>query len=573
MVLRLSMESDINTERSERRTGDERRQNDLMKNIKGPVKDRRDGPRRSVVFSRLTRVIFLSHLFGLVILMVGSLTLNQYSKGLIEARIENLKSQALLVTSIMGDTATGLGVNPQLDVDRAKDIMSRLDLPAEWRIRLHDTGQNLLVDSETMTSDLTISELPPIDDDNNIAPESEGASGFSLRQFLKDLPWRKRLRDNNRRDLSSELRLALQGKTVSGEKYDAQERHIVTVSTPVTRVKEILGVVTLESYDVEEIVDQERLSLLPFIGWAIFASLISSIALTMSIVFPLRDLSRAAEIVARTNKKIDQIPDFSYRKDEIGDLSAMLGEMTRGLYSRIDDIANFAADVAHEIKNPLTSLRSASDTMKHAKTDEQREKLIRIIQEDVGRMDRLITDISKASKVDANLAREKSSLINLPELLSNVTDFYEATRSEETSATVEFNFPDNIKNDDIYIRGFETPFAQVIRNLIDNALTFSPKDGVVRLSVQTETENKARRVIITVDDEGPGIPAENLETIFERFYTERPKGAQFGSHSGLGLAICRQIVTAHKGFIFAENRNDGEDILGACFTINLPRQG
>lgn len=567
------MESDINTERSERRSGDERRQSDVMQNVKGSVNERRHGPRRSVVFSRLTRVIFLSHLFGLVILMVGSLTLNQYSKGLIEARIENLKSQALLVTSIMGDTATGIGIDAQLDVDRARDIMSRLDLPPEWRIRLHDTGQNLLVDSEAMSFDLTVTELPPLEDESSSKSVEVEPTGFSVRQFLKDLPWRKSIRDNNRRDLSSELRLALLGNTVSGEKYDAQDRHIVTVSTPVMRVKEILGVVTLESYDVEEIVDQERLSLLPFIGWAIFASLISSIALTMSIVFPLRDLSRAAEVVARTNKKIDQIPDFSYRKDEIGDLSAMLGEMTRGLYSRIDDIANFAADVAHEIKNPLTSLRSASDTMKHAKTDEQRDKLIRIIQEDVGRMDRLITDISKASKVDANLAREKSSLINVPELLTHVTDFYQATKSEDLTASVKFSPPDNIKDDHIYIRGFETPFAQVVRNLIDNALTFSPKDGVVNISIHTKTENKARRVIIVVDDEGPGIPPENLETIFERFYTERPKGAQFGSHSGLGLAICRQIVTAHKGFVFAENRVDGEDVLGARFTINLPRQG
>lgn len=541
------------------------------------MKEKRQGPRRSVVFSRLTRVIFLSHLFGLVILTIGSLTLNQYSKGLIEARIENLKSQALLVTSIMGDTATGFGVNAQLDVERSREILKRLDLPDEWRIRLHDTGQNLLADSETMGSDLVITELPPLEDDaqpdETLEIEQEQAEGFSMRRFLKNLPWRKRVRDRNRRDLSAELRVALQGNTVSGEKYDAEDRHIVTVSTPVIRVQEVLGVITLESYDVEDIVDQERLSLLPFIGWALFASLISSIALTMSIVFPLRDLSRAAEVVARTNKKIDQIPDFSYRKDEIGDLSAMLGEMTRGLYSRIDDIANFAADVAHEIKNPLTSLRSASDTMKHAKTKEQREKLMRIIQEDVGRMDRLITDISKASKVDANLAREKSDLINLPELLGNVTEFYEATKSEDMNVSVQFEFPSNLKDEDIYIRGFETPFAQVIRNLIDNAQTFSPEESTVRVSLQTKTENKARRVWITVDDDGPGIPPENFDTIFERFYTERPKGVQFGSHSGLGLAICRQIVTAHKGFIFAENRMDGEDVTGARFTINLPRQG
>ncbi|NNE58607.1 MAG: histidine kinase [Hellea sp.] len=564
MVSKRSMESDTNIAKPDRRTGDERRSRSKVRRQQHPVQE------RSILFSRLTRVIFLSHLFGLVILMVGSLTLNQYSKGLIEARIENLKSQALLVTSIMGDTATGFGADAQLDIDKARIIIGRLDLPPEWRLRLHDTGQNLLVDSEQIGADISVGELPPLDTGAQKIIKSADAK-FSMRNFLKSLPWRKRARDNNRRDLQAELRRALLGETVSEEKYDSEDRHIVTVSTPVKRVQEILGVVTLESYDVEDIIDQERLSLLPFIGWAIFASLISSIALTMSIVFPLRDLSRAAQVVARTNKKVDQIPDFSYRKDEIGDLSLMLGEMTRGLYSRIDDIANFAADVAHEIKNPLTSLRSASDTLRHAKSDEQREKLIHIIQDDVGRMDRLITDISKASKVDANLAREKAEPINLSELLNNVVEFYQETR-KDGDPNVEFIPVDTIKVEAVFIRGFETPFAQVIRNLVDNAMTFSPENGTVKISLAARTENNAARAVINVEDEGPGIPPDNLETIFDRFYTERPKGAQFGSHSGLGLAICRQIVTAHKGYIFAENRNPESRTGGARFVINLPRQ-
>jgi len=523
MVSKPSMESDTNTAKPKRKKG-----------------RRPSGPRRSILFSRLTRVIFLSHLFGLVILMVGSLTLNQYTEGLIEARIENLKSQALLITSIMADTATGYGVDAQLDEDRAEQIIKRLDLPPGWRVRLHDTGQNLLVDSDQLDADISISELDPVIDDEDVTapvPKPEKTK-FSWEKALKNLPWREQLRDDNRRDLQTELRDALSGITNGGERYDDSDRLIVTVSTPVMRVQEVLGVVTLESFDVEDIVQRERLSLLPFIGWAIFASLISSIALTMSLVFPLRDLSRAAEVVARTNDKVDQIPDFSYRNDEIGDLSLMLGEMTRGLYSRIDDIANFAADVAHEIKNPLTSLRSASDTLKHAKTDEQREKLISIIQDDVGRMDRLITDISKASKVDANLAREKAGIINLPELIQNVTDFYKETRME--------NGPD---------------------------VTFTMAPLMKGKTLDASKNENVRRAVIRVEDDGPGIPTDNLETIFDRFYTERPKGAQFGSHSGLGLAISRQIVTAHKGYIFAENRVDGNKVAGASFVVNLPLQG
>ena len=554
MVSKPSMESDTNIERPRHK----------------PIEERRLGPRRSILFSRLTRVIFLSHLFGLVILTIGSLTLNRYTEGLIEARISNIRSQALLVTSIMADTATGYGTDAQLDIDRAKQVVARLNLPKDWRLRVHDTGQNLIIDSEQIGAKISMSELPPIDAPK-LKPKLKEKARFSWDSFFKNLPWRKRQRDNNRRDLPAELRYALQGNTISTERYAVDDSLIVTVSTPVMRVQEILGTVTLESYDVQNIVDQERLSLLPFIGWAVCASLLSSIALTMSIVFPLRDLSRAAEIVAKTSKKIDQIPDFSYRKDEIGDLSLMLGEMTRRLYSRIDDIANFAADVAHEIKNPLTSLRSASDTLKHAKTDEQREKLIRIVQNDVSRMDRLITDISKASKVDANLAREKAELINLPELIRNVTDFYIETTSDD-GRKIEFNLPNKLRDIDIYIRGFETPFSQVLRNLIDNAITFSPDGGHIRLSLATQTEGKVKRVVIRVEDEGPGIPEDNLETIFERFYTDRPKGAKFGSHSGLGLAICRQIVTAHKGYMFAENQELDGKVLGARFIINLPLQ-
>ena len=245
----------------------------------------------------------------------------------------------------------------------------------------------------------------------------------------------------------------------------------------------------------------------------------------------------------------------------------VLRDMTEGLYTRIDDIANFAADVAHEIKNPLTSLRSASDTLRVAKTAEQREKLINIIQQDVSRMDRLITDISKASKVDANLAHDTAMTLNIAEITENIVEFYQQTRSGEgpmVRDATELD-PDNPS----YIRAYETPFAQVLRNLIDNALTFSPDDGVVTVTASAQ----GKRVFITVDDQGPGIPSENLDTVFDRFYTQRPKGASFGSHSGLGLAICRQIITAHRGEIHAENRMDDDGtIIGARFVINVPRQ-
>lgn len=523
----------------------------------------------------MARVIFLSNLIGLAILIVGSLALNQYTAELIKARVENLRSQASLISSLIGETASGYGSNAQLDVPRAREFVNRIELAPGWRVRLHDNNGTLLIDRDSFDDVISVTPLEPIDDTGGSQTwyQTLWDKVETRRQgFLHNLPWRSYRRESLRRDLRSDIRRSLAGETIGGERYDKNDDLIVTVSLPVQRVQHVLGAVTLESSDVQDIIASERRALTPFIGLAIVAALLSSIALTISIVQPLRQLSRAAEIVGRSSTKRGDIPNFSDRGDEIGDLSVVLRQMTNGLYSRIDDIANFAADVAHEIKNPLTSLRSASDTLRHVKTDEQREKLIKIIQKDVGRMDRLISDISRASKVDANLARETAQVINVYDILTNITEFYQQTRSGEGAVVEHITEDRAAEAGPIFIKAFETPFAQVLRNLIDNGLTFSPADGSVRLSAKPKNDGESRRVIITVDDDGPGIPVDNLETIFERFYTERPKGAQFGSHSGLGLAICRQIVTAHKGDIRAENRQDGDKIYGARFIISLPRE-
>ena len=559
------MESDTNTKKPKK----------AARSIRSRVKTKPPvdrGPKRSVIFSRLARVIFMSNLIGLVILISGSMALNQYTRELVNARIENLYSQAGLITSIMGDTATGFGQSAQLDVDRAKDVLGRIDLPDGWRVRLHNVDRQLLADSQSLDDNIAVTSLDPIIPKKDAVPKYQeilAATNASFADAMQNLPWRTSRRERLRRDLPADLRQALSGDPVGGERYDVNDRLIVSVSLPVRRVQQVLGVVTLESADVEDIIARERRALTPFIGLAIVAAMLSSIALTFSLVYPLRQLSRAAEIVAQSHTKRGDIPDFSKRGDEIGDLSVVLRGMTQALYSRIDDIANFAADVAHEIKNPLTSLRSASDTLQHAKTDEQREKLISIIQDDVGRMDRLISDISRASKVDANLSRETAQTIGVDTLLSNITEFYQQTRMGD-GAEVIFEVNPEFEKTPLHIRAFETPFAQVLRNLIDNALTFSPPDGKVVLKANKQSIDGTDKVIITVEDDGPGIPPDNLETVFERFYTERPTGAQFGSHSGLGLAICRQIITAHKGEIRAENMIDGNTVKGAKFVVTLP---
>lgn len=505
--------------------------------------------------------------------------MGRFEAGLIDAKVENLHSLASTITTVMGEDATGYGSAAQLDVQNARQVLKGVNVPDRWRVRLHDRGGQLLLDTETLNDEISVSQLDPIipETPETAAPEAfpEAFKEKTLKWIgdkAHNLPWRKRMRDTLRRDLKGDIRTALEGNEMLGQRYDDEDKLIVTVSVPVKRVQQVLGVVTVESSDVDSIINAERRALAPIIGLAFLATLLSSLALTLFITLPMRKLARAAELVTRSSRKRGAIPDLSDRRDEIGDLSSVMQEMTQGLYARIDDIANFAADVAHEIKNPLTSLRSASDTLRVAKTDEQREKLISIIQQDVSRMDRLITDISKASKVDANLARDTAQTLDVKDIVENITDFYAQTSSGDGPQLR--NVTELQGDDPVFIRAFETPFAQVLRNLIDNALTFSPADGEVRIKAELRSAGEKERVVITVDDDGPGIPEENLETVFERFYTERPKGAQFGSHSGLGLAICRQIITAHKGSIHAENRQSAANgnIQGARFIVDVPRQ-
>ena len=534
-------------------------------------RNRRRGPRRSLWTSRLTRNIFLSNLIGLIILVTGALAMNRFEDGLINAKVDNIQSLASTITTVIGEQATGYGGTAELDIDGARQVLRGVNVQEGWRVRLHDKSGELVADTQRLDDTFLIEELDPIFEDRPDRPKQD-IWRENIRGWIDDkqhnLPWRKAKRDSLRRDLKSEVRAGLDGESSYGPRFDDKDNLIVTVSLPIQRVQQVLGVLTVESNDVGSIVTAERRALAPIIALAFLAMFLTSLGLTLFISLPMRRLARAAEIVTRSAQKRDAIPDLSSRRDEIGDLSLVLRDMTAGLYDRIDDIADFAADVAHEIKNPLTSLRSASDTLRVAKTKEQREKLINIIQQDVSRMDRLITDISKASKVDANLARETAKTLDVAEISENIVQFYQQTRSKEGANVINASTID--PNSPIYIRAYETPFAQVLRNLIDNALTFSPDRGQVTVTAKKDRS----RVIFTVEDDGPGIPKDNLETVFERFYTQRPKGASFGSHSGLGLAICRQIITAHRGSIHAENRidDDGQTI-GARFTIDVPRQG
>jgi two-component system sensor histidine kinase ChvG len=244
--------------------------------------------------------------------------------------------------------------------------------------------------------------------------------------------------------------------------------------------------------------------------------------------------------------------------------------MTNALYKRMEAIESFAADVAHELKNPLTSLRSAVETLPIARTEEQRERLMAVIKHDVRRLDRLITDISDASRLDAELAREATEPVDLSRLLETVVAMARETRISE-GRRIELTLDHGRHSKDaFYVLGHDSRLGQVFNNLLDNALSFSPPGGTIHVCARRDDDN----IVIVVDDEGPGVRAENMESIFERFYTDRPDGDEFGQNSGLGLAITRQIVEAHRGTIVAENRRgSGGEVAGARFTVTLPAPG
>jgi two-component system sensor histidine kinase ChvG len=309
------------------------------------------------------------------------------------------------------------------------------------------------------------------------------------------------------------------------------------------------------------VITSARLAQLRFFLVLAVVMLLLSLSLANTIAEPVRRLADAAERVRRGIRSRQQIPDFTQRSDEIGHLSRTLRDMTQALYNRLDAIESFAADVAHELKNPLTSLRSALETLPRVNAGHSRDRLIAVMQHDVRRLDRLISDISDASRLDAELARDEAGPVDVAALLRAVVAMAQDS-PRSNGARVELAIPvrrGRNASADYFVLGHDSRLAQVVTNLIDNACSFSAPGGVVRIaleraSARTEPEGEPfDRVVITVDDDGPGIPPHALERIFERFYTDRPDQG-FGQNSGLGLSISRQIVEAHGGRIWASNR-------------------
>ena len=502
--------------------------------------------------SRLGRTIVLLNLLGLAVLIVGALILNELRQGLLVARAESLAVQGELIANVIDQSATLGEPQPILEPKVARALLQSLDIPPAQRARVYDPQGHLLADSYKVADRVESRRLPPV--------RRHGTTSFSLSRLIYSPAKRARAA---RLALAREVAGALSGEAVRDVRITGDGARVVSVSVPIKRVRAVLGVLTLEAGDVDSIVAHEREALIPFILIAIGVALLSSLLLTQLIAVPVLRLARAADRVRLSRARAIALPDLADRDDELGDLTRSLEAMTAALADRMVAIERFAADVSHELRNPMTSIRSAVETLELVKTDAQRKRLTTILQHDVGRLDRLITDISNASRLDAELARNAPTPMDLGRLLSDICDFYSAT-SKPIDPKIRFSGPPS--GEPMMVVGREGPLGQVFRNLVDNARSFSPPGGEVRVYATRGRDE----ILVRIEDEGPGIPPDNLETVFERFYTSRPKGAAFGANSGLGLAIARQIIETHGGRIWAENRPDGDRILGASFRVTLP---
>ncbi|ACK49234.1 integral membrane sensor signal transduction histidine kinase [Methylocella silvestris BL2] len=566
--------------------------------------------------SSLTRRIVVLNLGGLVALLVGFLYLNQFREGLIDARVQSLQTQAEIIAAAVAASATAdnesITIDPEkllqlapgesyglsedtapslefsINPERVGPVLRRLASPTRTRARIYDRDGYLLLDSRSLASRANILrfDLPP--------PSASDEASFFERLWgkVKSMIWRSDLPTYGENGVDNgkvypEVTHALGGGVQSIARLNAKGETIVSVAAPIQRFHTVRGAVLLstEGGDIDKIIASERWAIVRIFLVSAIIMFLLSLFIAGAIAEPIRHLAEAAERVRRGTKLRREIPDFTDRADEIGHLSGALRDMTQALYNRIEAIESFAADVAHELKNPLTSLRSAVETLPNVKKPESQARLLAVIQHDVKRLDRLISDISDASRLDAELARADMDIVDLEKVMNTVTTVANQVKAESNvhiSLTVARGCHHDIRKSAFRVLGHDSRLGQVFNNLIDNARSFSCDGGWVRVHMRpaedcSSDDGQWRDGFeITVDDDGPGIPADAFERIFERFYTDRPCQG-FGQNSGLGLSISRQIIEAHGGRISARNRmgsvteDDDAPVLGARLTIWLPR--
>jgi two-component system sensor histidine kinase ChvG len=528
--------------------------------------------------SPLTGRILAVNVLALALLGLGLLYVGRYEASLIETELQALKTQGEIFAAALGegavlDSVEGERLLPEL----ARQMMRRLVEPTRTRARLFDISGQIVADSRVLRGPggvIQIRELPPLRPRGWLAATADEIYDWIVSWLPRRSAWPlyKEPAVQSAAEYP-EVGRALRGDTGRAVRAEPNGGLVLSVAVPVQRYKQVLGAVMLSvgSNDIEEAVRAVRLDILRVFLIALAVTVLLSVYLAGTIARPIRILAAAADRVRRGSGRQMAIPDFTRRRDEIGDLSGSLREMTGALWQRMDAIERFAADVAHEIKNPLSSLRSAVETAARIDDPAKQRRLLAIVLEDVQRLDRLISDISDASRLDSEMSRIEPQPVSMARMLRTLVEVHEATvgddDEEDRAPRLSLALPAD--GDELTVSGIEDRLVQVLRNLIANAISFSPPGGVIRLAARRDAGGAA--VVTTVEDEGPGIPDGKLEAIFDRFYTERPSSEKFGTHSGLGLSISKQIVEAHRGTIRAENRRDADGtVIGARFIVRLP---
>ncbi|HEX9881879.1 MAG TPA: stimulus-sensing domain-containing protein [Hyphomicrobium sp.] len=550
------------------------------------------------ISASLLRRILASNLIGFLILVLGILYLGWVNTWLIDTKVDALKTQGKIIADAIAANATVIRERIVLDPDKLPDesaprfpddglaalelsvhpeevtpILRKLIKPTDTRARIYTRDGLLIVDTARSLASLTTRLHEAASNGNDLPKPQNFWTRFTRYFFKEPLPVYQEI-DTGNGTAYPEVRDALRGNERSMLLLNKKGEQIVSMAVPIRRFKNVQGVLLLSTRpgQIDKILREERIVILTLSAMALFALVVTSLLLARTVAGPMRRLSAAAEQASRDIGARARLPELAGRSDEVGQMAGAFQAMTEALYKRIEASERFAADVAHELKNPLTAARSTAESLSYAKTDDERDHLVEQIKDELKRLNRLITDVSNASRLDAELARKEMRSVDVPTMLRNVTGIFRDILGGD-SRQVALAVNREPYEGAFTIIGDEGRLGQVLTNLIDNAVSFSPNGGTVTVRARAEP----RHVEIMVEDEGPGIPEDRLTIIFDRFYSDRPEtDASRGKNSGLGLSISREIVRAHGGEIVAENRyeegaaSDAEKPIGARFIVRLP---
>jgi len=553
----------------------------------------------------LLRRILVASIAGLVVMVGGILYFSESNAWLIDAKRESLRTQGeIIAAAIAGDARVETGrlvihtdslpvpgeqaEAPADDAfaihelsmrpERVAPILRRMIRPTTRRARVYSRDGTLVLDSAVLLKRGQITRADP-------KPAPSGARTKTknfwtrLKEWMIDeeIPVYKELGNANG-TLYPEVRKALDGTSTAMLLLNEKGEQIVSTAVPIQRAGVVQGVLLMSTPpgEIDDILSEQRQQIMLLAAFAIGAALLSALLLARTVAGPIRRLSAAADLVSRNISARHELPDFAQRNDEVGQMASAFAAMTAALYRRVEASESFAADVAHELKNPLAAARSMAESLSYARTEEQRREVVKQIQNELKRLNRLITDVSNASRLDAELARQQMGPIDVTNVVASVTQIFRDILSGDSRSVATVIEP--AASEGAYlINGHAGRLGQVITNLVDNAISFSPEGRAVTVRVRRVAAN----IELAVEDEGPGIPADRLAIIFDRFYTDRPETeATRGKNSGLGLSISREIVRAHGGEILAENRlpvsgngSERPKPLGARFVVRLPALG